>query len=304
VNQQSRDGTPRPLGFSIRELADHPTVYREGLLRGTSMLVSGGGSGIGRAIAVLATRLGAEVMICGRNNERLADTAEAIQRLLGKTIAYRAITIRDPDLVNSLLDETWERFGPLHCLVNSAGGQFIQPAIDFSAKGWLAVIDTNLNGTWWMMQAAGRRWRDAGVGGNIVNIVSVVDRGNPNVAHTSAARAGVIHLTRTLAVEWAPLNIRINCVAPGAVLSDGLGRYPEGHESRLASANPMRRLGDTWDMAEAVVYLTAPSGKFVTGELIRIDGGGHLWNNSWLLPGGPPAWFTDPPEKLPSSDSG
>jgi citronellol/citronellal dehydrogenase len=304
VIRHSHDSTPRPLGFSLEELAGHPTVYRDGLLEGTSMLVSGGGGGIGRAIAVLATRLGAKVMICGRNSERLAETADAVQRLLGKTISCRAITIRDPDQVNSLFDEAWERLGPLHCLVNSAGGQFIQPAMDFSTKGWLAVIDTNLNGTWWMMQAAGRRWRDARIGGNIVNIVSVVDRGNPNVAHTSAARAGVIHLTRSLAVEWAPLNIRINCVAPGAVLSDGIGRYPEGHEVRLTSANPMRHLGDTWDVAEAVVYLAGPSGKFVTGELVRIDGGGHLWNNSWLLPGGPPAWFTDSPEKLLPFDSG
>jgi citronellol/citronellal dehydrogenase len=281
---------PRRWGLTDEELAARPTVFRPDLLAGKVFLVSGGGSGIGRGMAYLLARLGADVMICGRRAEKLAETADGIRRHVGREIGTHAMTIREPDQVESVVEATFERFGRLDTLVNNGGGQFPQAAIDFSVKGWLAVIDTNLNGTWYMMQSAARRWRDLGQSGSIVNIVATVWRGMPQVAHTCAARAGVIYLSRTVATEWAPLGIRVNCIAPGAIATDGLNVYPDGVPERFAHTNPMKRLGDVQDIAEAVVYVSAESGKFMTGEVVVVDGGHGAWGDTeW--PGGRPDYF-------------
>jgi NAD(P)-dependent dehydrogenase (short-subunit alcohol dehydrogenase family) len=281
---------PRQWGLSDDELARRPTVFRPGLLEGRVFIVSGGGSGIGRGITYLLARLGAEVMICGRRAEKLAETADGIRRLLGREIGTHAMTIREPEQVEGLLAATFERYGRVDTLVNNSGGQFPQAAVDFSVKGWNAVIDTNLNGTWYMMQAAARQWRDRGQAGNIVNIVATVWRGMPQVAHTCAARAGVIYLSKTVATEWAPLGIRVNCIAPGAIATEGLNVYPDGVPERFANTNPMKRMGDVHDIAESVVYVAADSGKFVTGEVVVVDGGHSAWGDTeW--PGGRPDYF-------------
>jgi NAD(P)-dependent dehydrogenase (short-subunit alcohol dehydrogenase family) len=161
--------------------------------------------------------------------------------------------------------------------------------IDFSVKGWLAVIDTNLNGTWYMMQAAARQWRDRGTPGSIVNIVANVWRGMPQVAHTCAARAAVIYLSKTLSTEWAEHDIRVNCVSPGSIATEGLNVYPDGAAEAFCKSNPMQDIGDVFDVAQAVVYLGADSGKFVTGEVLVIDGGNQQWGDVW--PGGKPDYF-------------
>lgn len=281
--------SPKQWGMTDHELASWPLSFRDDALAGQVCLVSGGGSGMGRAIAYVLTRLGAEVAVCGRRADKLEETAAGIEKHLGKKIMTRAMTIREPDHVQALLAETWRRFGRLDVLVNSAGGQFPQAAIDFSVKGWNAVIDTNLNGTWHMMQAAAQQWRDHGSGGSIVNIVAVVARGMPQVAHTAAARAGVIYLSKTLSVEWAPLQIRVNCVAPGSIATDGLNVYPRQAAEDFAVSNPMKRMGDVMDIAQAVVYLAAPTGKFITGEVLTVDGGRQNWGEDW--PGGIPDYF-------------
>jgi NAD(P)-dependent dehydrogenase (short-subunit alcohol dehydrogenase family) len=281
--------TPRDWGFTDEELATHPIVYRSELLKGKVFVVSGGGSGMGRAMAYLLARLGADVMICGRGAEKLEATAAGIEKHLGRKIATRAMTIRDPAQVDDLIAATYDRFGRLDVVVNNGGGQFPQAAIDFSVKGWLAVIDTNLNGTWYMMQSAARRWRDRSQPGSIVNIVANVWRGMPQVAHTCAARAGVIYLSKTLSTEWAPLNIRVNCISPGSISTEGLNVYPEEAAGNFAKSNPMRSLGDVYDIAQGVVYLSADSAKFITGEVLVIDGGNNQWGDVW--PGGKPDYF-------------
>ncbi len=273
-------GSPA-YGFSDDELAAHPLVFADGLLEDKVILLSGGGSGIGKATAFVLARLGANVLICGRREEKLAQTAQSIEARVGRKVAYRAMTIRDPGQVESLIDETWQRFGRLDVLVNNGGGQFPQDAIDFSDKGWHAVIDTNLNGTWYMMQRAARRWRDAGQPGHIINVVAVVNRGMPQVAHTCAARAGVIYLSKTVSTEWAPLNIQVNCVAPGSIATTGLGVYEPDVAAMFKYANPMHRFGDSFDIAQAIVYLAAPSGKFVTGEVLTVDGGAQQHGENW-----------------------
>ncbi len=245
--------------------------------------MSGAGRGIGKAIAVQFARLGAKVAMCGRNAERLEETA-ALLRGLGADVLAVPLTIRDPDAVGGLFDAVYSRFGKLDCLVNNAGGQYPQAAIDFSVKGWNAVIDTNLNGTWYMMQAAARRWRDTQTKGSVVNIVAVVSRGMPGIAHTCAARAGVIALSKTVAIEWAPLGLRINCVAPGIIATEGMQVYSDEARAAFPKSNLMGRFGTARDVADAVTYLSGPSGSFITGEVLVVDGGNQIWGDQWAIP--------------------
>ena len=280
---------PAQFGMSDAELASRATVYRPDLLKGKSWLVTGGGSGIGKAIAFLAARLGADVTICGRTADKLTAARDAIGEATGREVAICAMSIREPEAVEALLDDVIERSGRLDMLVNNAGGQFPQDAIDFSRKGWLAVVDLNLNGTWWMMQEAARRWRERQQPGNIINIVANVERGMPQAAHTCAARAGVIYLSKTVATEWAPFNIRVNCIAPGTIETEGFAVYPPHALERFHEANPMKRLGDAWDVAEAAAYLGSEAAGFITGEVLTIDGGMAQWGVVW--PGGMPDYF-------------
>ncbi len=290
---------PKDWGMSDEELAAAPLAYRPDLLANQVWLVSGGGSGMGRAMAFVLTRLGAQVVICGRSAEKLQAVASAVESACGRAVGMHAMNIRDPQQVEALFDAVLQQYGRLDCLVNSAGGQFPQAALDYSVKGWNAVIDTNLNGTWYMMQAAARRWAAAAPmetappvkhRGSIVNIVAVVSRGNPQVAHTSAARAGVIALTKSVSTEWAQLGIRANCLAPGSIATEGLNVYPRAAAEAFRDSNPMRRLGDVLDIAHGAVYLGAQdTGKFVTGELLVVDGGRQQWGDDW--PAGIPEWF-------------
>ncbi|MGK2941977.1 MAG: SDR family oxidoreductase [Immundisolibacter sp.] len=269
------------FGLDDDALRSVPTVYRPDLFAGQVVLVTGGGTGIGKAIAVLFARLGAAVMICGRRPEPLQETL-GLLRALGADADAQAMTIRDPDQVQALIAHTWQRFGRLDVLINNAGGQFAQPAMDMSPRGWNAVLDTNLNGTWYMTQAVARVWKERDHPGNVVSIVLDNFRGMPSMAHSSAARAAVMNLARTLAVEWAPHRIRINCVAPGAIESSGFSQYPAERLNQFYNSNPMRTLGDVHDVAEACAYLASPAAKFVTGETLVVDGGGRFWGETWL----------------------
>lgn len=284
------ESNPR-FGFTDADLAALPTVYAPGLFTGRRVLVSGAGSGIGigKAIAFLFARLGARLVICGRRPEPLLGTADWLRRLGSPEVMTQTVTIRDPEAVSRMMDTVWERLGGLDVLVNNAGGQFPQAALDYSVKGWNAVIDTNLNGTWHMMQNAARRWVRDEAPGSVVNIVIVTDRGQPGISHSAAARGGVIALSRSLALEWAPHRIRINCVAPGTIESNGFNNYRPENAARFHHSNPMKRNGDVQDIAEAVVYFSAASGKFLTGEILRVDGGGTLWGEAWT--NGRPDYF-------------
>lgn len=274
----------------LQALWTAPTVYRNDLFAGQVALVSGGGSGIGCAVALLLARLGARVAICGRTQEKL-DAVSAFAQAQGVELMAQATNVREPDQVDALYAAVQARWGRLDCVVNNAGGQFPQDAIDYSDKGWSAVINNNLNGTWFMMQRAARAFRDQGEGGSIVNVVVVTQRGMPGVAHTVAARAGVIGAMNTVAVEWAPLNIRVNAVAPGLTATAGLEVYPPEAVAEFPRANPMRRPGTAMEIAEACVYLSAPSGRFITGEVLTVDGGGRLWGELWTA--GRPNYYRD-----------
>ncbi|KPQ08289.1 MAG: citronellol/citronellal dehydrogenase [Rhodobacteraceae bacterium HLUCCA12] len=278
----------RTFGFSDTRLCDTPTVYADGLFAGKTVIVTGAGSGLGKAIATLFARLGADLAVAGRDSDKLEAAASFLRRFGTRVEAY-PLNIRDPDAVETFFAKVSADLGIPDIVVNNAGGQFPQAAIDFSRKGWNAVIDTNLNGTWWMMQSAAQHWVKAGHPGSIINIVADIWRGLPGIAHSCAARAGVVYLSKTVAVEWAPHAIRVNCVAPGCVETTGFGVYPPEGAQSYWEANPFRRPGDEWDIAESVAYLAAPSGKFITGEVLTVDGGQQMWGDPW--PTGRPAAF-------------
>jgi citronellol/citronellal dehydrogenase len=277
------------FGPTPEELASAPMAFALDLFAGKTVLVSGAGSGIGLAIATLFARLGASLVICGRDPTKL-DSAKGFLAGLGAEVTAVMMSIRDPDAVTRLMDVAWER-GGLDILVNNAGGQFPQDALDISVKGWNAVIDTNLNGTWYMMQAAARSWVQHARQGTIVNIVADVWRGMPQVSHTCAARAGVIYLSKTVATEWAPHGIRVNCVAPGMIETTGFGVYPPEASARFPRSNPMLRCGSPWDIAGSVAYLAGPTGSFLTGEVITVDGGQQMWGDVWAV--GEPDYFQE-----------
>lgn len=271
------------------DLAAHATSFAPGLLKDRVVLVSGAGSGIGRATAWLAARLGATVVLCGRSEDKLVTVAEAM-RERDLDVDFEPVDIRERARIERAMDNVWQRIGPVDLLVNSAGGQFPQPAIEFSEKGWNTVINTNLNGTWGMMQAAARRWRDDGRGGSIVNVVVVV-QGLHGVAHTCAARAGVIALSQCVAVEWAPLGIRVNCVAPGAIRTEGWAVYTEETRRKYPLTNPLMRAGSPWEIAQACVFVGGPAGGFINGEVLMVDGGGQHWGEIWTT--GKPGYYQE-----------
>ena len=273
--------------YTEEELASLPTVFRDGLFQGQVVLISGAAGGVGTACSVLFGRLGATIVGCGRTRETLA-RLEANLAKLGIPCFTKAMTIREPDQVAALMDRVWERYGRLDVLINNAGGQFAAPALDITPKVWKAVVDTNLNGTWYMMQAAARHWVAKGQPGCIVNMATLTGRAMVGIPHTAASRAGEINLSKTLAVEWAPHRIRINCIAIGRVASPGLRNYPP--EARPSfDHNPMRKLGSVQDVAEATAYLASPAGNFVNGAVLQVDGGEDVWGEYWAL--GKPDYF-------------
>ena len=249
------------------------------LLAGRTALVTGGGTGLGRAIAEGLAAAGARVVIAARQRERLEIAAREITELTGGIIDVDVVDIRDRASVEALAGRH-----QVDILVNNAGGQFPQKARDFSPNGWRSVIDLNLNGTWAMTQVFGNQMLDAG-GGSIVQVVAIVGRGLPGIAHTAAARAGVIELSRTLAFEWGP-NVRVNCVAPGAFRTDGWEATYDEQVGNDMSGVPMPYPGRPSDIANAVVFLASPAAAYVTGACLYVDGGHVLHGPISALPDG------------------
>jgi citronellol/citronellal dehydrogenase len=269
-------------GRTDQELRAAIPALRADYFAGKVVMISGAGTGIGRAIAHWVGKLGGSTILCGRDQAKLETTAEAIAGYGARSLVH-ALNIRDPEAVTALFDAAWRHFGRLDIVVNNAGGQFPAPAIDITPKGFNAVIDTNLAGTWYMMQTAARHWRDFNAPGSIVNIVTVTGRGMPGVAHTAAARAGVIALSKTVAIEWAPLNIRVNCVAPGLIASVGMNAYQPAAVRAMLQTNLMKRFGQVEEIADAVAMLAGDAGSFVTGEVLHVDGGNQIWGDQWTI---------------------
>ncbi|MCS6895431.1 MAG: SDR family oxidoreductase [Bacteroidia bacterium] len=258
-------------------------MFAADLLRGKSALVTGGGSGIGYAIATELLRAGAEVCICGRKEEKLRHAAERLSHL-GR-VYWHPADIRNLDDVERLAEYIHKAFAKLDILVNNAGGQFPALAEQISPKGFQAVVNNNLGGTWNVTYTCANRFFIPQRSGVIVNIIANIYRGFPGMMHTGAARAGVDNMTKTLAVEWSRYNIRVNAVAPGIIDSSGLEQYPDSLKQGLAESIPLRRLGRVEEVAYLVVFLASPMASYITGETIYVDGGQRLWGDLFKIEG-------------------
>ena len=241
-------------------------------------IVTGGGTGIGRAAAIALHRDGFGVVIAGRRPEPLEQT----RALIGDDCAAYPGDIREPEVSTGLVEECMSRFGRIDCLVNNAGGQFTAAAEDISPGGWRAVRRLNLDAPWFLTQAVAKRWM-IGNGGRVISVVLCPERGIAGMAHSSAARAGMGALTRTLAMEWGRHGIALNCVAPGWIDTEGVRGY-DLDLAEVAAQVPMRRLGSAAEVGDLIAYLASPAAGYITGQTIAIDGGVDLTSSGWEPP--------------------
>lgn len=260
------------------------SLFQPDVLAGKVALVTGGGTGIGAGIARELAGQGAQVVIASRKADRIAKAAEGLSEELGQSVLGVPCDIRDRDAVDVLVEETLRQRGRVDIVVNNGGGQFMAPAQMIRPKGWDAVVGTNLTGTWNLTRAVTDQWMAAN-GGRIVNITMLTARGFPGMAHSVSARAGVEAMTRTLAVEWAPYGINLNCVAPGLILSSGMRNYPDGENLARAmqSQVPLKRLGSVQEVAWMVAFLAGPGGDYITGQTFTVDGGSTLYSQQWPI---------------------
>lgn len=255
------------------------SVLKDGLFAGQNIIVTGGGSGIGRCTAHELASLGARVVLLGRKDDKLIQTAAEIEEDGGKAIWFTC-DIREEDKVKNVVAAIYKAVGQVHGLVNNAGGQFPSPLAMISQKGWETVVRTNLTGGFLMarevfLQGMNRH------GGAIVNIVADMWGGMPGMGHSGAARAGMVNFTQTAAYEWASCGVRVNAVAPGWVASSGMDTYPDGFKAvikTLKDAVPLKRMAEEAEISSAICFLLSEGAAFISGDTLRIDGAASQGN--------------------------
>nr|WP_295079433.1 SDR family oxidoreductase [uncultured Roseateles sp.] len=260
------------------------SVFRPGLFAGQRIWVTGGGSGIGRCVAHELAALGAHVLVSGRQVAKLEAVTQEIREDGGRC-DWLAFDIRDEAAVQSHVAQALAQHGPVHGLVNNAGGQFPAPMLALSKRGFEAVLANNLTGGFLMMRELFNQCLQA-QGGAIVNMTADFRNGMPGMAHSGAARAGMSNLTMSASVEWAHAGVRVNAVAPGWVASSGMDSYGEAIKPLIRSLKnhvPLRRLALEAEVSAAIVFLLSPAAAFITGITLQIDGGASL--SSPIFPG-------------------
>lgn len=262
----------------------YTSIFRPGLFEGRVVVVTGGGSGIGRCIAHELVALGAAVALVGRTPDKLERVAAELAAEGGRASTH-ACDIREEAAVRETVAAILAAHGHIDGLVNNAGGQFPAPLEKISGKGWDAVVRNNLSGGFLFARECYTQWMQQHVATStcgIVNILADMWNGMPGMAHSGAARAGMLNLTETASLEWAPL--RINAVAPGVIASSGMDRYPPEHRPVILSAMatiPLRRMGTESEISAAVLYLLSPAAAFVSGACLRVDGAAPNARRIW-----------------------
>jgi NAD(P)-dependent dehydrogenase (short-subunit alcohol dehydrogenase family) len=261
-------------------------MFAPDLLKDKVAVVTGGGTGIGLAIAKRLGELGAKIAIGSRNSANLEAGTAALRHAGLDPLAIQ-IDVRNPEQVDEMVTRMVKHFGRIDILVNNAAGNFICRAEDLSPNGWNAVVGIVLNGTFYCTRAVGRHMIARGEGGSIVSILAnYVWTGSPGTIHSAAAKAGVMSITQTLAVEWARHQIRVNAVAPGPIESPGAAKQlwdtPDAVQ-RITDMVPLRRWGTPGEVADVVAFLVSPHAGFITGEIVTIDGGAWLGRGTFAF---------------------
>jgi peroxisomal 2,4-dienoyl-CoA reductase len=257
------------------------SVFRQDVFAGQVAMVTGGGSGIGKGIAEAFAAHGAKVVITSRNLERLEAAAAEIREKTGAEVLVAQADVRDADQVTKAVALAIEKFGRIDTLVNGAAGTFLAPAAALSVKGYRTVLDIDAVGTFAMSRAVFDAWmRDHG--GNIINISATLQyQGTPWQIHAASAKAAIDVQTKTLAIEWGPIGIRVNAVAPGPIDgTEGMARLAPGEQkAKLTNRIPLRRFGEIGEIADCVLFLASPASKWTTGSVFIVDGG--QWLTGW-----------------------
>ncbi|MFT6341181.1 MAG: citronellol/citronellal dehydrogenase [Alcanivorax sp.] len=255
------------------------SVFKPDLFAGQNIIVTGGGSGIGRCTAHELASLGARVVLVGRKQEKLDAVAAEIEEDGGQAIGFTC-DIRDEEVVKATVAEIYKAVEVVHGLVNNAGGQFPSPLALINQKGWETVVRTNLTGGFLMAREVFTQGMNRN-GGAIVNIVADMWGGMPGMGHSGAARAGMVNFTQTASYEWGSCGVRVNAVAPGWIMSSGMDTYPEGFKQTLKTlraAVPLKRMGNESEVSGAICFLLSDAAAFISGDTLRIDGAASQGN--------------------------
>jgi len=254
-------------------------MFETGLLKGKSIIITGGGTGLGKSMAARFAELGADLVITSRRQNVIDETAEELRQYGGQVLAV-SCDVRDPDQVQHMVDETVKTFSKIDILLNNAAGNFISPTENLSSNAFKTVVDIVLNGTFHCTQAAGKVMRK-NKGGVILNIVTTYSwTGSGYVVPSACAKAGVLAMTRSLAVEWAKYGIRTVAIAPGPFPTKGawsrLAPPGLGIEKKMKERIPLKRVGEHIELANLASYLISDQAAYINGEVVTIDGGEWL----------------------------